>query len=162
MPGIRLHPNYHGYKLDDPVFRELLSLAAKRNLFVQIALCMDDERTQHPLMRVAPVDFAPLPDIVKSEPRLRLAVLNIYPQLQIDKLRPLAQAGQVYFDFAMVERVGSIQRLMDQVTLPRVLFGSNYPLFYFDSALLKLRESGLSESQTSAICQQNAARLLSR
>jgi predicted TIM-barrel fold metal-dependent hydrolase len=162
MPGIRLHPNYHGYKLDDPVFRELLSLAARRNLFVQIALCMDDERTQHPLMRVAPVDFSPLADIVKSEPQLRVVILNIYPQMQIDKLRPLSQAGRVYFDFAMVERVGSIQRLIDQVTLPRVLFGSNYPLFYLESALLKVQESGLSGTQTSTICQESAARLLTK
>jgi uncharacterized protein len=162
MPGIRLHPNYHAYKLDDPQFRELLRLAAMRKLIVQLALCMEDERTQHPLMRVAPVETSPLADIVRTEPQLQLVILNIYPQLQLDKLRPLTSAGQVYFDFAMVERIGALARLADQLSFPRVLFGSNYPLYYFESALLKVQESSLTEDQSRAVCEGNARHLLAR
>jgi predicted TIM-barrel fold metal-dependent hydrolase len=40
------------------------------------------------------------------------------------------------------------------------LFGSNYPLFYFESALLKMRESGLSASRQQMLFEGNARRLL--
>ena len=62
----------------------------------------------------------------------------------------------------MVERIGAISRLAEQVSFPRVLFGSNYPLYYFESALLKVQESGLTEAQTRAVSQENARRLLAR
>src|SRR5258705_12290378 len=71
MPGIRLYPNYHGYKLDDAVFPELLAAAASRGLIVQIALAMEDERTQNPLMQLAPVDPAPLLETVNRQTSAR-------------------------------------------------------------------------------------------
>jgi predicted TIM-barrel fold metal-dependent hydrolase len=157
MRGIRLHPNYHGYELKDPAFTELLMLAAARGLIVQLALCMEDERTQHPLMRVPPVDSTPLAELVKVQPKLRLVVLNC--SLKAD-LQRLASAGEVYFDFSMVEGVGGVARLMQNVSLERVLFGSNYPLFYFESALLKVQESGLTEVQKKVVFEENARRLL--
>ena len=160
MRGIRLHPNYHGYRLDDPVFRELLKLAAGRGLVVQLALCMEDERTQHPLMRVPPVDIAPLAAAVAAEPQLRLVILNCYPQLPIERLRPLSSAGQVFFDSSMVERVDGLTRLGEQVSPARILFGSNYPFFYFESALLKVREAGLTGAGQAAILHGNARRLM--
>ena len=160
MPGIRVHPNYHGYKLDHPPFRELLHLASSRRLIVQLALCMEDERTQHPLLRVPPVDIAPLAALLQAEPQLRLILLNLYPQLALEKLRPLQAAGNVYFEFSMVERVGVVPRLAEHVSLPRVLFGSNYPLYYFESAWLKVVESGLTPAQEQAVCRENARSLL--
>jgi len=162
MPGIRLHPNYHGYTLEDPAFREVLRLAASKQLVVQLALCLEDERTQHPLMRVPPVDPGPLAEAVAAEPQLNLVVLNSYPQLPPEKLRALFSRANVYFDFAMVERVGGVARLAEQVTWPRVLFGSHYPFYYFESAPLKVRESGLTEAQTKAVLEENARRLLPR
>lgn len=161
MRGIRLHPNYHGYELRDPVFTELLKLSAARGLIVQLALCMEDERTQHPLMRVAPVDLTPLADLASVDPRLKLVVLNCYPQLKPEQLTQLIPTRNVYFDLSMWERVGTVTQLIEKFALARVLFGSYSPFFYFESALLKVEEAGLSKAQKRAVLEGNARRLIS-
>ena len=50
--------------------------------------------------------------------------------------------------------------LLKQVPADRVVFGSHAPFFYFESALLKLQESPLSELQATAVRAGNARRLL--
>ena len=160
MAGIRLHPNYHGYTLDDPSLARLLKLAAKHRLLVQLALVMEDERMMHPHWRVEPVDIAPLAGLVKQTPGLRLVLLNALRTLRRQALLDVIMAGQVYVEISMLEGVGGIAKLLGEVPLDRVLFGSHAPLFYFESALLKLKESPLNEEQQRAIRSVNAQQLL--
>jgi predicted TIM-barrel fold metal-dependent hydrolase len=160
MPGIRLHPNYHGYRLDDPVFAELLTLAERRGLIVQLAVRMEDVRMQHRLARVPDVDTGPLPDLVAARPKLRLVVLNALRTLGGPALRRLADAGNVYFEIAMLEGVGGVSRLLKTVPPGRVLFGSHFPFFEFEAAVLKLRESDLRPSDAEAVSSRNAGGLL--
>jgi uncharacterized protein len=161
MPGLRLHPNYHGYKLDDPDFARLLRLAADGGLIVQLALVMEDERMMHPLLRVEPVDPAPLAKLVERTPGLRLVLLNALGRLRGQPLLDLITAGEVYLEISMLEGVGGISNLLAQVPTDRVLFGSYAPLFYLESSLLKLKESPLTEDQRRAIRNGNARRLAS-
>jgi predicted TIM-barrel fold metal-dependent hydrolase len=72
----------------------------------------------------------------------------------------LLSTGEVYVDIAMLEGIGGIEKLLADVPLERVLFGSHSPSFYFEAAQLKLQESQLSAAQRSAITQENAWRLL--
>jgi len=157
MPGIRLHPNYHGYTLADPEFAEVLRRAAAAGMIVQLATQMEDDRTQYPLLRIPRVNLAPLPEIVAGVPSLRLVVLNAAR----DPLRQkIVAAGNVYFDIAMVEGVGGVGVLASEVSPQRVVFGSHFPLFYLQSAALKIKEAGLSASEEKAILEDNARRLL--
>ena len=50
--------------------------------------------------------------------------------------------------------------LLKQVPADRVVFGSHAPFFYLESAVLKLKESALSESQLASIRADNARGLL--
>jgi uncharacterized protein len=162
VPGIRLHPNYHGYTLDDPDFAQLLRLAAERGLIVQLVLIMEDERTMHPLLRVEPTSVTGLLGLLKQTPGLRLVLLNSQRVLRGQALADLLAAGEVYVEIAMLEGVGGVANLLARTPLERVLFGSHAPLFYFESALLKLQESPLSDEQLQAIRGANARRLLAK
>src|SRR5579864_62762 len=152
MRGIRLHPNYHGYSLADREFAEVLQRAAEAGMVVQLAVQMEDERTQHPLMRVAPVNLEPLAGIVRSMPSLRIVILN---QGSGQSRKQLAAAGQVFFDFAMVEHVGGVADLAAEVSPDRVVFGSHFPIYYVQSAILKVREAGFSEADAKVVCVDN-------
>jgi hypothetical protein len=162
MPGIRLHPNYHGYKVDDPSLAHLLRLAAEHDLIVQLVLVMEDDRMMHPLLRVDPVDTAALAGLVKQTPGLRLVLSNALRTLRGQPLLDVIASGQVYVEISMLEGVGGVENLVAQVPTDRVLFGSNAPLFYFESALFKLKESSLSEVQLRALRSQNAQHLLGK
>jgi predicted TIM-barrel fold metal-dependent hydrolase len=160
MPGVRLHPNYHGYSLDDPAFVRLLEMASERGMIVQLAAWMEDERHQHPLMPVPAVDLAPLTGLLNDLPDLRVVLLNAVHVPGDKRLRLLAEAGQVFFDLAKLELIEGLAELLGQVPVERILFGSFSPMFYFESTLLKLRESALSETETRRILEENARRLL--
>ncbi|MGB8481294.1 MAG: amidohydrolase family protein [Acidobacteriaceae bacterium] len=163
MPGIRLYPNYHGYTLADPAFARLLFLAASRNLIVQIALSMEDTRTQFPLMRVPPVDPEPLADLLARLPRLRVVLLNFGGWTDDDagaSIVKITKAQNAYFDIAMDEGVGGLARLITDASPSRVVFGSHYPFYYFEAAVLKVRSANLPHNQELAIGEGNAQSLL--
>ena len=152
MKAIRLHPNYHGYTLDDPRFLDVLEATTEKKLLIQIVAQMEDQRTQHPLVQVKPVSFTPLPATLAKVPDARIIVLNANRTMSMTALR----GCNVTLDIAMLEGVGGIENLLKDWPLDRLVFGSHAPLFYFESARLKLQESELSEAQLAAITHGNA------
>jgi hypothetical protein len=111
-------------------------------------------------MRVPPVDLSPLAQTVKGQPSPRLLLLNWWPALRGERIRPLADAGQVYFELATLEGIEGVARLVEQLPPERILFGSNFPLFYFEAALLKVQESGLPQERKTMLFEGNARRIL--
>ena len=156
MKGIRLYPNYHQYKLEDPRFRKLLAMAADRGLIVQIAVMMEEERTQHPLMRLAHVNPAPLIGLLKEIPKARVVLQNCFRAVRGGLLLKLQSTRRVWFDISTLEGMAGIERMLQLLPVDRLVFGSHAPFYIIESALLKLRESRLSETQVNAISFKNA------
>ncbi len=163
MPGIRLYPNYHNYKLDHPNFARLLAAATERKLILQLTVLMEDARMMHPLLRVPPVDISPLEKLVPQTPGLRLVLLNaLTSATRNDKLYRLTAAADVYVEIAMLESMAALESLIQDIPVERILFGSHTPSFYLEAAILKLKESNLPTTHLHAITQENARRLLHR
>jgi predicted TIM-barrel fold metal-dependent hydrolase len=160
MRSLRLIPGYHGYKLDDPRFAALLKLATAHQLAVQIALILEDERTQNPLLRVPPVDIAPLPAVLAATPGARVMILN-WTHVTAGKPVVLTlQKTDVLFDIAMLEGIAGLETVLHDLSTERLCFGSYAPVFYFEAAKLKLQESELTDAQIEAISQSNSRRFL--
>jgi len=170
MPGIRLHPGYHGYTLDHPDFAQLLRIATSRGLLVQIALGLEDPRVQHPKLKAPVIDPQPLVALLKDVPDARVQLLNSWQWTRQAAARPLLALPNVTFDLAELEGVGAVGRMLEgkhwyfggQVTLERLLFGSHSPYFPIEATLLRMFESPLKLSQMRAIMETNARRLLDR
>ena len=145
MPGVRLFPNYHGYTLADSRFAELLSLAAKAKRFVQLAVCLEDTRTQHPLLNVADVDVTSLPKVLEQIPNAKVQLLNLRPTPAM--LQTLSTCSGLYFDVARVEGTDGVPKLVESLPAGQVLFGTHAPFLIPEAALIRLHESSLLSSE---------------
>jgi predicted TIM-barrel fold metal-dependent hydrolase len=168
MPGIRLYPAYHGYALDHPELLRLLRAAARRRLFVQIAIRMEDERVHHPSIMAPAVEVSPLAETLVKVPEARVQLLNADTVFRSRSARALIERTRTTFDIAALEGDGGIGRLIEGthptyrggVPVERLLFGTHAPFFPCESALLKLFESPLDRPQLDQIMFANARRLL--
>ncbi|MER3415092.1 MAG: hypothetical protein C4297_02635 [Gemmataceae bacterium] len=159
MPGIRLHPGYHGYDLERDGCQELCAEAARRGLLVQIAVHLEDERTQHPRFQVPAVDCRPLPKILARFPKLTVILLG-YRFTHADLDLELARSGRVFFDISNAEGTGVVRRLVQRLGAQCLLLGTLAPLFYPEAAIGKIDEAQLSETDRKVIERDNAHRLL--
>ena len=162
MPGIRLHPNYHGYTLADPLFSEVLKHASARGLVVQLVAWLDDERHQRLTPPVPQVDLKPLAEKVPAVRGLRLVVTNGYHTAENAAFRSLLSLKEIYFDFARASNSADVRQLGDLAGIRRVVFGSSEPLHRFESAWSKIERLDLSIDDQVTIANRNAHRLVPR
>lgn len=159
MPGIRLFPNYHAYKLTNPRLEALLNAVADAGRLTQIAVSMEDTRMQHPLVPVRDVDLKPLTALLMKVPTARVQLLN--HRLRLSFAEMLAKNPGLYLDTARVEGTDGIPKLIHSLPGGRVLFGSHAPFLIPQAAMIRTHESGqLTDDELAAVLSGNAKRFL--
>ncbi len=140
MRGIRLHPNYHGYALDDSRFARLLQLAAERNLVVQLVTHLDDERHSWLAPKAWSVDLAPLTDFLKSVGDARVVISCGASVIDDALLEELVSTSNVYLEVS--GREASKPPRQNRVSARRLVFGSGEPLHALSASVSTLKTSG--------------------
>jgi hypothetical protein len=113
-------------------------------------------------MQVPAVDLRPLAGVLARVPAARVHILNASFDPKDETSLVLARGRKVQFDFANVESVGGLVKQLQRVGRECLDFGSQFPMFYPESALLKIRESALPNEDVQAVQHANARTLLLR
>jgi len=169
MPGIRLYPTYQTFDFNDVAFLELMDLAAKRGLIIQIVGDMEDSRVHHPIVLTRDVSFEPLVDILRKIPGAKVELLGWNQRVDNDLLKRLISETSVLLDISRLESVGGLGHLIEgkylrgatiPVPVERILFGSHAPFFPVEASIMKLFESPLTLEQMQAVMNVNARQFL--
>jgi predicted TIM-barrel fold metal-dependent hydrolase len=160
MPGVRLHPTYHGYMLDNPRFAKLLDLAAARGLIVQLVASMESKPHFVLNPHVPQLETKPLKEKVAAFPRLKLVVANGYRMTEDEETRSLLPLKPIHFDFSRAETAKDVRQLIETTSTDRVVFGSCMPLHDIDPVISKMQQAQLTDANHQAIAMENANRLV--
>jgi predicted TIM-barrel fold metal-dependent hydrolase len=158
LVGFRIHPSHHGYALDAPEVAALAAYLARVERPLFIALYVDEERLQHPALRVPDVAVADLAALIARAPETTF-VLNA---LKTTHAVELYQAGidmqRVYMDVdAMDQDFEGLRRLVEQFGVGQLVYGSQMPFLYPEAAQRVVVHAGLEEVDVDAIMERNWA-----
>ena len=145
---------------DSMEFKSLLKKADTLSLPVCIYCRLFDERIHPHFARVEPVDLSGLKNIIANFSHLPLIICNcnLADLSRIEQI--LKEYQNIYMEISHLESLGVVRKLIDNIGIERILFGTYAPYFYIESSFLKIKESRFSEDETEMVFSQNAERLI--
>jgi len=155
LKAIKLYPNYHRYSLDDPMVNELAKTAIKLKLPVMVAVRVEDERQQYPLMQVPGVPLAAIAKFATAHPRARVIALNSY----FHEIIAAEDRRNLYFDIAFAEITDTLRALTEHMPARRLLFGSQTPFLTTKAAAMKVELANIPQAGRERIAEGNAVPL---
>lgn len=156
--GLRLTPNYHGYRLDDPCVAELMEVARKRDLVVQLFTRIADERW-HWMLRTPGVSEDDVLYFTSAFAGMRLLISGLNNlQFLISRLK---QQPRLHVDLSRHRGpIFGVEKLLGRVPPAQVVFGSLWPIQIVEATLWQILEARIDDSMRAAVLGGNLTRLL--
>ncbi len=159
--GLKLYPNYHGYRVDDPPALRLIEMAASWGWPVIVTVRIEDERHHHPLMKVGPVA---LDSIIWAARQLPEATIILSAGNSRETPRFLEQTRDlpnVYAELSYVKGpMRALETLVDRFGSERMLLGTHMPFVYPGCGIAKIAEANIPDEAKQNILESNAKRVL--
>lgn len=160
--GIKIHPEYMPYYIDDPEWDRVFSLCEEMGIFVLSHTGFD---------YVSPDKTASTPDrvakVLDRHPNLTFIAAHMggnrfYPQV----LEHLCGRENLYFDTAIMSRLDKndlyVSRIIESHGVDRILFGTDAPWSEPKNEVAFIRSLGLGKENEEKIFHLNAEKLLFR
>ncbi|MFO0790218.1 MAG: amidohydrolase family protein [Pirellulales bacterium] len=172
MPGLRVHPNYHGYSLNDSRFARLLEMAAQYKLLIQLVAWLDNAKHRWLMPTVDEVDLMPLTSpqgplekFIRAAAREhtsdettaanaalpRLFVTGGQPTVIRQLIDKLPATFPIYFDVSQLTTPDQLTAIVGGNKPAAIAFGSGYPLHGIEPKIILL--------QTAVITADDRARI---
>lgn len=176
VPLVRLFPNYHFYDLDDPAVDALAEQAAADGVVIGIHGRVEGYAIRTPIGRAKPFPTEQVGALAERHPGLRVvafgvgkmweqpyfvsreALERVEAQAEFDD--PPSLPENLWIELSFFESECSFATAVKLFSARRVLFGTNAPMFYPRSNVLKIKNSDAPQSAKRAALFENAARLL--
>ena len=157
LGGFRLHPTYHGYTLDSEQVTELAALLAEYQRPLFVAAFIDEERFQHPALRVPRVRAADMIHLIRRAPKTTIVLNNLeFEEALLLLEEPDLSLDNVFIDVNALDKpFNGLALLSERVGSRRLIFGSQVPFLYPEAALALVQESGLPPEEIEAILARN-------
>jgi predicted TIM-barrel fold metal-dependent hydrolase len=157
LAGFRLHPTYHGYALDSPEAVAVAETLAEYQRPLFVAAFIDEERFQHPVIRVPPVLVAHMANLIRQAPQTTFVLNNLKVEEAITLLGESdLSLDKVYMDVnAMDIPFNGLAQLVERYGSDRLAYGSQVPFLYPEASLALVQESAIPPAAAEAILEQN-------
>ncbi len=156
--GIKLHPMYQGFKIDEPRMDPIYAALAETGLLLEMH-CGDD--IAFPGDRSADVDR--IVRVIDRHKNLRLICTHLGAWLQWPAVREHLAGRDVWLETSMSVSILGLAATLDLIRAhgpERVLFGTDWPWTHPIDQLNLLRMLDLPREQIDAILGGNAAKML--
>lgn len=153
--GVRLFPSFHSYRLDSDFVDAICTAAAQRGVPVMIPtrLMMN--------WRFVPVPVDSIGAITGAHPETTFILSGPNYLVEYQALvRLMKRCPNVSYEFSCMQGFNAIGKLVAEVGVERILFGTGAVLNYPACNVAKLQHAEITPEQRTAIASDNAERLL--
>ena len=158
--GVTLLPEHHGYSLTGELGRAALSRIARYDLPLVLTQRLEDRRQRHHWDVAEDLTTAALVEAATTHPSLRILLCN-WIGLKGTELIAAGLRGRCLIDFARLHVLlnKDVPKLIDELRVESIAFGSHMPFDYLGPSLVKLANLAalVSDEDYEKIAWKNAA-----